>query len=340
MKSIDRQNLAGFSFLIKAAARIPVFILLGIMFVSCEDFFVSEAENVDVPGSEPRLVVNSYISPQSSNIKVFVHRSQPYTLDPSQYEDVNDKATVWIGKSGDEMVEVPYDETNRCFMISADAIAIEPGYTYHLKVESDAGEMVTAECVIPDYTLNDINIVSLTLENLYEDPESGWEENIYQLNWNLTVEKNDEENFYRTGAFMQRHLFVSDPDTTFILKEPFWLERGLDFFADSEGKTYNFRAEGRHYPITSYYFQYNNDYYYDGSAIGEYEVTHTIDSVFVFLYQLDENYYRYHTSVDDYFYFGDDFPFSETVFIHTNIEGGLGTFAGYNRMHMYVPVEE
>ncbi len=334
MKVFDKHKLKVSSLLPRSLKTLG-FLLAGMILVSCEDFFISEAENVDIPGSEPRLVVNSYISPQNNNVKVHVHRSQPYTLDPSHYEDVGDKASVWIGREGEEMIMIPYNEQNRCFMIDAAVLEIEQGNTYQLKVESEEGEVVTAQCIIPDFTIDNINIVSADIENVYEDPEGIWNEKIFKLNWNLTAEGNNEENFYRSGAFMQRHLFVSDSDTVFILREPFWLERGLNYFSDSEGKTYNFRAEGWHYPITDYYPP-NHNYDVENER---YEVTHTIDSVFVFVYQLEENYYRYHQSVDDYFYFGDDFPFSETVFIHTNIEGGLGTFGGYNRMHVYVPFE-
>ncbi len=288
--------------------------LVVLLFTGCEDFFLSEAENVDIPGSEPQLVVNSFISPQDSLIKVFVHRSIPHTMASGQVAPVNDDADVFLAPKGGEFIQLSYDYNLKAFTIPASQFPVEAGKSYELKAESSEGETVKAECLVPEFGVDDVSFDDI---RIVHDNFEGTE---ILLGWNVRPQKTSEPNYFRTGGIVRSYQIndYGNNDTVFIGSQELWLERGNEFFSDEEGALYNFKGE---------YYGWID---FDGSQ-GQGETSQRIDSVFVFVLQTDFAYYRFHQSVDDYFYYGEDFPFAESVHIYSNIEGGLGAFGGYNR---------
>ncbi len=56
------------------------------------------------------------------------------------------------------------------------------------------------------------------------------------------------------------------------------------------------------------------------------------ESIDVFLYRVDEHYYEYHRSLELVSQIEEN-PFAEPANVYTNIEGGLGVFAGLNRQY-------
>lgn len=289
--------------------------LILLIFVSCEDFFLSEANNVDIPGSEPQLVVNSYISPQDSLIRVYVHRSTPHVMGYGEVSPVNENADVYMAPKGGEFTKLSYDYNLRAFTISVTEFAVAPGQYYQLKVETPEGEFVEAECFVPEHGVEHVSFVDLRV--VYDN----WGGMEILIGWSVKPQKTAETNYFRTGGYVRSYQirnYGDDNDTLFLGSRTLWLDRGNEFFSDSEGNRYNFRGE--HYSFIDI----------DGS-IGENEAYQYIDSVFVWVLHTDFPYYRFHQSVENYFAYDDDFPFAESVHIYSNIEGGLGTFGGYNR---------
>ncbi len=293
--------------------------LMILIFTGCEDFFLSEAENVDIPGSEPQLVVNSFISPQDSLIKVYVHRSIPHTIASDEVPPVNGNADVYIAPAGGEFIQLSYDYNLKAFTVSATVFPVEAGNYYQLKVESFGGEMVEAECFVPEYGVENVAFEDVRIIN---DNWGGME---MLLGWTVKPSKTNEINYFRTGGFVRSYQVnnYGNNDTVFVGSQELWLERGNEFFTDEEGALYNFKGE--------FYGWWN----FNGSS-GQNETYQTIDSVFVFVLQTDFPYYRFHQSVEDYFYYGDDFPFAESVHIYSNIVGGLGAFGGYNKKNYMI----
>lgn len=290
-----------------------VFALL-ITMTGCEDFFISEVDNVKIPGSEPQLVVNSYISPQDTLIKVYVHRSRPHGMTHVEVSPVNENAEVYMAPKGGEFKKLSYDFNLRAFIIPATEFPVAPGKDYQLKVETPNGESVEAECHVPEHAVEDVSFVDL---RVVYDTWGGME---VLIGWSVKPLKTAETNYFRTGGFVRSYRVrnYGDNDTIYAGSQDLWLDRGNELFSDAAGARYNFRGE---------FFGWID---IDGTQ-GQDEYYQNIDSVFVTVIQSDFSYFRFHQSVENYFYYDDDFPFAEPVHIYSNIKGGLGAFGGYSR---------
>ncbi len=294
--------------------RVIAMVVSIFVFGSCEDFFLKEVDHSKIPGSEPKLVVYSFISPQDTLIKVYVYRSRPYVKPAGQVMPVNGNASVRMGREGNEFSQLRYDENLEAFTISAGDFLVEGGFDYHLKVETPLGESVTATCHVP--AMGDIRLVMQP----HRFKQDRYGDQILEVEWEIETPAGSKERYYRSGSYIFSCASFVQEDTRYCDKYEVWLDRGKEFFADKDGATHYFRG--------SYWGYVNLD-----GAIGEgdYGYVQQTDSVFVYLLETDRNYHHFHLSADRYFYHDDGFPFSEPVHIYSNIEGGLGVFGGYNR---------
>ncbi|GEM_PF-1375562 len=310
--------------------RVSVWLVL-LIFAGCEDFFTSEATNVDIPGSEPQLVVYSFLSPGEKLTRVHVYRSIPYTMSMDDVEPVNDKASVYLAPTGEAFYQLEYNDLHNCFVAESDEFEVQYGQSYSLKVESYQGESVTANSLVPHTREMEVETEPLTLQLVEDDIwDEGHSVKHIQVDWKITLPANTGDGFMRTGAYMKRYIFhEGDSVAADVQVSQFGLERGQPYFAATENRTYAFRANKWR---ESYGFSGEHQGYDPPQEEGE-----VVDSVFVYVFQTDEHYYRFHKSLDEYFYYDDDFPFTEAVFIYSNIKGGLGVFAGYNRKEFYIP---
>lgn len=310
----------------KSILKIASMLLLVFMCLSCEDFFISEVTNHDIPGSDPQLVVYAYISPADSLVSVYVDRSKPYVISAKDYEPVNGNAYVYIAEKGSEFVSLQYNEERKRFIIPVSQFPVHHGKTYQLRVEAFDGEKVTGECSIPEFEIQNIEID----EPVYATDEWGGYNLI--VDWRITAANNGQNNFYKTGAYMKRwevHYYGNEPDTFYIGATSMYLDQGKEMFEDDKGNNHAFRA--------SYYggdVDWQNE---DNSNNPDEFWMERYDSVFVYVIQSDVHYYRFHKSVEDYFFYDDDFPLAESIIIYTNIDGGLGAFGGYSIRNYLVP---
>jgi hypothetical protein len=297
----------------KKSLLLPIIFAFAV-FAGCEDFFITEVDDIYLSNVNQKLVVNSYISPQDTIIRVFVNRSTAFGNNSNLSPDVAGNADVYMGRKGGELKKLTWLPERRFFGIAANEIGIEPGVYYVLKVQSHQGEVVEAECYVPEMDFSDFEVDPPQVSSNDE-----WGYNDFYLNWRLRATQGNEEKYYSTGAWMAFYdiWYMNDPpDTNFVYRNRFRLEKGQEFFAAKEGRSFSFMVK---------------DTKYFGPE--------SVDSMFIYLLQTDIHYYRYHKSASSYFYYNDDFPFSEAVHIYTNIQGGLGVFAGYNRRNYYVPFD-
>ncbi len=280
----------------------------------CEDFFVSEADNVDYPGSESQLVVYSYISPQDTLLRVYVYRSRPYMQNFDDYIPVDGDAEVYMAKKGGDYVLFQYDEEHQAFIMPATELTIQANQYYQLKVETYDGDFAKAECYVPGFDVEEIEV---------SDPvhlQDQWGNSYFDVEWKLTIHKKGEKKYFFTGAYNLAYEISNVAgriDTIGPFYSDSYIEKGTPIFTDTEGNTYSFRLR-----------QWDQYSYPGYPGNGGYT---KVDSLFIYVLQTDFHYFRFHKSVEDYFYYGDDFPFAENVHIYTNIEGALGTFGGYNK---------
>lgn len=304
---------------------ILLILLLIILLPACEDFFLTEVDNVDLPGFKPQLVVNAYISPQDTVIRVWVTRSAPHVQNPQDYVPVGADASVFIAKKGESFVQLHYDES-RSFVIDAEDFPIESDTYYLLQVETPRGEYVEAECYVPGFETVEMNISAPVSST------SNWGEQQNTVVWQVSITDEADKLYYRTGGYLRPYQILSDGDSLHILAggiHDIYLEKGDEFFPDNAGSKYAFRGN---YYNNFYYTSYPGDpnYY-------EMEVVERIDSVYIYIMKTDYHYYQFHSSVENYYYHDDDSPFSENVHIYSNIKGGLGAFGGFNKKVFLAP---
>lgn len=278
-------------------------IMTALLFSSC-DQLISE---IDAPPSESKLVVFSVISPQDSVIEVKVHKSNPlfsditYQWNEERFPPVVN-ATVLLSGEG-QSATIPYDVDFATYRIDRTAFNIIPGGHYELKVMVPDFTQISAECIVPEQTPPNIEITGSGLTE-----ETGMEEWYFEFRFKDLPEIG---HFYLINAAV-------------IYQDP-WMEESYNYFSgfkqgnilvtdkSNDGGYFNYRT----YPLALQYMD--------------------SDNVWVSLSLIDENYYQYAQSVNN---FQDDNPFSEPTPIYSNIDGGLGVFGGMNSIIKAVPTTE
>ncbi len=284
-----------------------------LLLAGCEDFFISEATNVDIPGSEPQLVVYSFISPRDTMIRVTVNRSLPNTMDPRNVPLVSGEAHVLMAKKGEAFTQLSYDENLMAFVINADDFTVEAGNEYTLKVEAFTGETVEAECFVPGFEIDTVILHDpVQTSDQYEQFKT-----VYQ--WEVHPVPSSQMRYFRSGTFNSTWgNYDNQQQLSLLMVMPLSLDKGQEYFTHTNESAPVFQATTWSYP-------------YEGGGSTDYGNFNRIDSVFAYVMQTDYHYYQFHKSVENYYNSDDGFIFSEAVYIYSNIKGGLGVFGGYNQ---------
>jgi hypothetical protein len=179
-RKIPQRYYGAAGFLFKGIRLLCLILFTFLVMVSCEDFFISEAAHVKIPGSESRLVVYSYISPQDTVIRVRVHRSDPY-YSQAKAEPVSGQAVVSLARKGGKKSVLGYSENYQCYFIRPEEFKIEPGFIYQLSVELENGEKVKAECYVPELKYEYIWTEVMPVE------VDEWGTGRSSINWKITT---------------------------------------------------------------------------------------------------------------------------------------------------------
>ena len=262
-----------------------------VLFTSCE----SMLSDVDAPVSDPKLVVTGFLSPNVDTISIMVRKSRPLYVPSTGYSDpfpFVSNATVTIS-DGMNSLNIPYNIPNGNYLFRAEDMPVVPGKTYTLIVTTPEGYNATSHCTVPAENAPVVEITSIDTIN-----QGGTIAKKVSLRFR---DLPGSGHFYRlsVGAF-----YKYDYNTEAYFSEV-GLERGLNYVSDKnkDGEYFTFR--------TTEIYAYNS----------------TNDSLYISLLVTDENYYNYHRSFNSN---DGDNPFSEPSPVYSNIEGGLGVFAGIN----------
>jgi len=288
--------------------RTPIrWLILLLWLTSCEGFR-DEVALASLTREPVRLVVESYISPQSQEVVVKVTRSRPILNPDSDFGlDVAD-ALVELSGPG-QQIRLPYDAQRRYYAVPAQAFPIRAGSEYRLSVTIPAGDRVEASCRVPEaVSIRDILIDSLSL-----DPVSGSQTIRYDVEWFWTNPSSELHHFAVEGFIGQS---ADCPACGGARSER------LRFPASGEGPTLvadagpsRSRRSGR------------------GTADLTLPVSasHRPQVLTAHLLHVDENYYQFHRRIAQQRATGGT-PFAEPTPIPSNIRGGLGCFGAYNRV--------
>lgn len=267
-----------------------LFIALMPAFISCDDF-VSE---VEVPLTKPKLVINSYISPEDDVIKVIVQRSLPLYTDRPAYDQrfpVVSDATV-ILTQGENSITIPYYPYAEHYHIAASEFPIEPGKTYYLEVSTPDGDKATASCTVPFNLPPDIEISNIDTRN-----ENGYISKTVNFRFK---DKPGAGDFYCTELLIRYGIGL--PSEGYY--NPLDVETGDRFVTDAN-------KDGEYF-------------FYKTYSIGMMPQENV--NLLIHLSITDQNYYSFHKSA---YTVEDDSPFVEPTPVYSNIEGGLGVFGAF-----------
>ncbi|QDK77350.1 DUF4249 domain-containing protein [Spirosoma sp. KCTC 42546] len=268
----------------------------------------------------PKLVVSGFFCPQDTVLTVKVTRSNTVVGDSiSLLQTGNNITDAMVTLSeGDRSVVLPYtninpgsDSSQSFYGISARRLPIIAGRTYKLTVVTATGQRATSTCTIPQA----VDPTSIKFDSLTETQNRRqteryfvtvrWKDpagqtNSYQVAgiFRYTTAANVREERYNSLSFddENRGLF---PDA------------GVDGTQMESGRAFLTANSSTGNLQTSFYSQYNTA------------------TVTVNLLSVDQSYYRYQEAIIRQRRSRNN-PFAEPVLIPSNIEGGLGCFAGYN----------
>lgn len=280
-------------------------IVAGIFILSsCEKI----VDNVDIPDAKPKLVVFSYINPRADTIFAQVSLSRPITGPGGYNEPFISNATVTINQAGSPGHTFQFDPQINSYFSVLDSTYLQSGSNYLIQASTPDGKEVDATCTLP------IRNTSLRITNV--DKTELEEETRYRFR----LEFDDipgKPDYYR---IIPKAIMQYDWDGNVQIMEQYAeILYGSEYIdvKDRDGET--FMVE------TGF-----SVWHYFGSA-------EKFLGMKVYLLATDEHYYNFHTSLERYV---PDNPFSEPTNVYTNINNGLGVFAGFNPFMMEYWLED
>lgn len=307
------------------SGAVALAVLLSGLLFSCETM----VDSLPLPSEEPQLVIQAYISPQDTLIRVYVTESIPINEEFSGRDFVIRDARVVMSGGGSE-AELSYDSLYFAYTVSGSDMKIVPGATYRLMVE-DETRQAYASTTVPAFDAPPF--ISYRIDTSYSDFNGGFSREdtslVVQFQWSDPPESG---NFYRvTGTARINSSFfeITEEGTIEERRGNFQLPISWD---DSYGHS-EFRSDvnrnGMAMDSPPGRIRINRPYtYYDeGIIYARHPILVTDISLGVL--HTDEHYYRYHQSIrlnNDV----SDNPFAEPALLYTNVNGGLGVFASFN----------
>lgn len=295
-------------------------LLLPIIFLASCETLVNDVDPSRLPRSDSRLVVHGYLSPQDTVIQVNVYLSSQVigSLNSFGNTPVSLKdASVRIS-SQSKTVVLNYDPKNGSYSINAAALPILAGQTYTLKASYE-GKSVESSCTVPKAVgIKEVRLDSVPSRNVSSSDPNFVPPNdyLYRLVWQDPA---GEVNFYRVAGYSLQFLRLQTAPNKFEDRSNLFQinfrdnNRSADFLSDerSDGSLF-ISATGRY-----------TDFYRNSTS-----TKILSNQIELILLSCEKTYYDYHRAVQ---LFDDNNPFAEPSLIPSNIKGGLGCFAAYNR---------
>ncbi|MFD1144890.1 DUF4249 domain-containing protein [Larkinella insperata] len=297
---------------------------------ACQNL-VTEVDPSNLPQMDRKLVVNGYLSPQDTVLAVSVSSSQT-VLGEVVSDSVNAvrDATVQLSSEG-KTVTLTFDPQQRVYTADARQFPIQTGKIYTLRVGAPGFASVTSSCTVPKAVpISDVKIDST---RTYSSPGSDpiW---TYQFRA-MWQDPAGEPNYYRVAGYGECLNWPPRfPSAHIDTSEAKIVMRGIIAFGRQEQFVADQNQDGQ--LLTSargelpQFFDFS---FYDSAEQKNYSGEHPFSrplTIRVSVLQTDENYYRYHRARQQQRQSQNN-PFAEPILMPSNIQGGLGCFAAYNR---------
>ena len=308
---------------------------------SCETLVNTIPED-KLPRTDSQLTLFGFISPQDTVIRVKVGQTNPVfgasTSGETDFFVMEGDTLISVGEAvptakvtisdGQTTATLPFRTTERLYAIPVSQFPIQAGKTYTLSV-TDGPRKAGATCTIP---LVQVPVKNYTLDTVVT---SNFGNRDTTLTLNCTWDDvRGQENFYRIRAYelFEYSIVRIDTNELFLVEgrrsaTSYFNWTGTDsrsvFQSDAnlDGTTFS-SPQGRK--------KLENPALYGnlGSNVIKPQRGPESKGVFIQLLHTDIHYYQYHRSVQQS---RGDNPFTEPSLVYTNVTGGLGVFAGYNR---------
>lgn len=268
--------------------------------------------------ASPKLVVSGYLSPQDTTLAIKLTRSNTVVGDSLSLlqtgNDITD-ATVTLS-DGTKSVRLQYtntrptDSTKQSFYgASARLLPIIAGRTYVLSIVTATGQRASSTCTIPA----PIKPTSITFDSLTQNQGRLLVRRYFIKT--LWMDPAGQPNYYQLAGYFRYQSKLNQ-----IGNFPLTYDDDNRGLLSDEGFDGTVLLSGRSF-LTSSTFSANEstDFY------GQYQKA----LVTVNLMSVEQTYYQFQTAVIRQRRVRNN-PFAEPVLIPSNIDGGLGCFAGYN----------
>ena len=290
---------------------------------------------LDLPEHESKLVVNSIFS-NDSIWKLSVSQSTGI-LDNDDFGFM-DNAEVTIYQDGNflETLSLETIETTTYdYTTGQEEIEEIPFYTsenvatsnheYSVEVAVNGFETASATATLP----TPVNISEVTVENLFADVEEGYQQQEGSLS--ITFDDPEGENFYELKVWAAFEYTYSD----YIFNDSI-----NDYIAQevTEEVFYNIYLETNDVALSNDANKSGQsilftDEFFEGDtktlALQTYDAIPLDGSIVVELRSISKEVYLYNSSYNNQRWSRDD-PFSEPIFVYSNIENGFGIFGAYH----------
>ncbi|TLV00905.1 DUF4249 domain-containing protein [Dyadobacter luticola] len=301
-----------------------ILLFVAITFSACESL-ITDIPASKLPQVDSKLVVQCFISPQSSRINVVVTESVPVFGDVTGRGGVVRNAIVTISDGIKEAI-VPYDTVSQLYSLDRTVFSILASKTYYLNV-TDGKRTVTANCTVPGKV---VIPKSFVIDTTFSNEVSTDTTLTLKMTWDdIRV----DTNFYRVRASVDLDYNIPDGLSAETFKEKRVRNR-FNFNWDETIGRNDFQSDGNldgisfTSPVGRILLPQASVYDYgNGNRFTVYPRS-SIALVTMEVYNTDENYFRYHRSLE--MRGNNDNPFIEPSLIFTNIKDGLGCFAAYN----------
>jgi hypothetical protein len=255
--------------------------------------------DIPLPEVDPKIVINCFIGDELEVIKAAVFKSDPVFSD-------NDGNYPYAGKVEEDMyvvisngsitAELIFNPQTEFYEVGTDVFPLVAGGNYTLTVTAPDGETVSANTTIP-VNAPIVQSSSFTQEQISNDFYG--EQTRVTIKQTLT-DPSSSFDYYRFYYVLQDQFL-----TNMYVGEDYADDNSLD-----GNLLYN------EHELTAYYGSDN-----------------PITSIKAFVIRGSEEYQRFHKTVYNQ---SPDDPFSEPSIIYSNVDGGLGVFAGYRQIEVVI----
>jgi len=257
-------------------------------------FGCEQEADIPLPKVESKIAVSCFISDDTDTVRAYLRWSDPVFSNGSNEGKIVDDATVILSGGGFSKT-FSFNSLAQYYQLPVQGFELVPGESYSLTIQTPSGQKVSAQTTIP-YFQPDIRSAS------FERDAAMDEFNQYYVTYRFETTLGNiapEEPYYRIVHYQK----WEDP-----LIVSTWYQTSNVWHAFETGD--------------------DEQRLISESVIYGYDTTLVLHKAYVI--HCSEDYYRFHRGLENISYG----PFAEPTIVYTNVENGLGVFAGFRQLEI------